>query len=80
MVLPLVAVEPTKVVQSVRVVAASITLVFVAAVPWPNASPRMNKVAWPVDASVPVPEVVTRRLAPLLSNEMTLCPLLIDSC
>ena len=64
---------PTTVIQFVgAVVVARMMFVFPAAAPCPSASPRMKRVAKLLEVRVPTPEVVMRRLAPLLSRVMTL--------
>ena len=64
---------PTTVIQFVgAVVVARMMFVFVAPAAWPRASPRRKRVAKLLEIRVPAPEVVIRRLAPLLSRVMTL--------
>ena len=73
MVFPLVAVWPMNVLHPLgAVVVPRKRFVFVGPEACPSASPRMKRVAKLLEVRVPAPEVVMRRLAPLLSRVMTL--------
>ena len=74
-VFPLVVDDPMNVLQPLgAVVVPRNRFVFVAPEACPKASPRMNSVALFPERRVAEPTVVMRRFAPVLSNEMTLWP------
>ena len=74
-VVPLVAIDPIIMLHPAGATPVPRNrFVFVAPEACPKASPRMNSVALFPERRVALPAVVMRRFAPVLSNEMTLWP------
>ena len=74
-VVPLVAIDPIIMLHPAGATPVPRNrFVFVAPEACPKASPRMNSVALFPEIRVALPAVVMRRFAPVLSNEMTLWP------